>query len=158
MKAILILLVLLVTLNADRVLIPFQSIHNKPTTTDGLKFNNNNFGIGIEIDVVKADDFKLHIVYISLIDSFSHPMHSITAGVHYELNKYISAGIDLGVASKKIYLIDVKEFNRQAIPVFYPNITLTYDSYSLTILHVPTIETDNFLIYGVTTFIAGYAF
>ena len=161
MKTLLILLIML-SLQADKILIPTMSYHTEPDLY-GVKVNQYNYGIGYQ----KSDDklgFNTSITASILNDSFNHAMASLTYGVYYKTkynNLKYSTGFEFGGVNKKILYKtnDTIEYKYHFIPVaFIPTVSISKGRWSLEALHVPEMNFDDLHIMQVTLFLIGYKF
>ena len=164
MKYILILLMVL-SLQADKILIPTVS-HHSVDNLYGEKINSLNYGLGYQKEY-NYKNFDTMLTALMLKDSFSNIMTSITYGVRYntEYKSFnFNTGLDFGVAHRKMLheeiVDDVQisvEQEYKIVPIaFLPSASISKGRWSLEIIHIPEIKIKNVEILSATLFLVGY--
>ena len=159
MRMIIIMMLLALGLQADRIVVPLVSKHNSSTDYDGTKFNEFNYGIGYEKTLYDGDNVGIRGNIMALNDSYKNPMYSATVGLDYIATDWLRVGMDFGFASKEIpyYMDGVPNFRREVLPIlFIPTVTLKHNRWSISATHIPTITIFNRNIIGVTLLMIGF--
>lgn len=167
MKTIILIILLLSTLNADKIIISGLSYHGESKNIDGTRVNPYNYGIGYR-RTYQYDGFSTSATVLVLNDSFNHVMVSATYGIQYNMEYRefdIDLGMEFGVAYKKIlhqyyvWFEQRMEYEYRFMPVaFLPTISVQKDRWSLEMIHVPELDYDSIHVIGATLFLVGYEF
>ena len=140
-------MLLLCSLQADKILLSGISFHGEDKNLDGKSVNSLNYGIGYQKEY-KYNGYRTTLTSLLLKDSFNNPMLSVTYGLRKDLGYNVSIGAEFGLAYKRILYQSYIPFNQVVydykytlLPIaFVPTISIDRDSYSVDILYLPEIE------------------
>lgn len=166
MKALILTLLMLVTLSADKILISGLSYHSEAKNVDGTKVNPYNYGLGYQ-KAYKHFGFDTTITTLILKDSFSHPMFSMTYGINHKMDYNgfkFNIGMEFGVGYKKVLYGTVVNGNTDNLkygyyitPIaFVPTASIQKGAWSLEALHIPKLDSGGLHIMSATLLLIGY--
>ena len=160
MKIIILILALLLTLQADKILLSGISFHGEDRNLDGKKVNSLNYGIGYQ-KKYNYENFNTTATSLILKDSFNNPMVSVTYGIRKGIDYKglnISLGAEFGVGYKKILYKENYQFDYRytLLPIaFVPTFSIKKDNISIDLLYLPEINYDILHVMSVTLIMIG---
>lgn len=154
MKTILLIAIILVlSLQADKMFISGISMHGEEQNIDGNPVNSLNYGLGYQKEYNNQT-----ITALLLKDSFNNPMASLTYGIRREIFENVSIGVEFGAAYKNIIYKDDygSNYKYTIVPIaFIPTISIKENSFSIDILYLPEMNKDTFHVMSVTLMMIG---
>ena len=171
-KLLLLLLVVALQLNADKVLIAGISNHSKNVDIDGRAVNERNVGFGYQLMKKDVDTYESKTLLV-LKDSFNNPMVSYTYGIGRIVKNGafdIYCGFEFGIGARKIIVeeyIDIEdkdlgttsEYQYRIIPIVaLPTVTISVGKLSISALYLPKLKVRSVEAMGATLFMMGYEF
>ena len=164
MKKLILILALMLTLQADKILLSGISFHAEKYNLDGKEVNSLNYGIGYQKEY-NYDGFNTTATSLILKDSFSNPMVSVTYGIRkgVDYKGYnVSLGAEFGIAYKKILygkigqLETTSHYKYTLLPIaFVPTLSIMKNGVSIDILHLPEINHELIHVMSVTLVMIG---
>ncbi len=163
MKTLLILLMVL-SLQADKILLSGVSFHGEDKNLDGKEVNSLNYGIGYQKEY-SYDNFNTTLTFLTLKDSFNNPMVSATYGIRKGIDFKgfdISLGAEFGVAHKKVLYETVYpqtktyEYVYTLIPIaFVPTVSIKKETFSVEVLYIPELNYNDLHVMSVALIMIG---
>lgn len=149
MKHLLLALLLVLSLQADKLILTGISFHGESANVDGTKVNPYNYGIGYQKEY-NYDNFTTTATIIILYDSFKHAMGTATYGIGKSIaiaDYELAASMEFGIAHKQVTTrkdagyIKYYEYRHRLVPIaFVPTLSITKGNYGLGILYLPKIS------------------